>query len=60
MVWLLLCACSPTQDVGADYAKEQWGLETLSHHLLPLIRYRRAKARAQGTKFDPELAAPIR
>lgn len=48
------------EDLGAEYAKEQWGLETLSHHFLPLIRYRRAKARAAGVKFDPELVAPLR
>jgi hypothetical protein len=46
--------------MGSEYAREQWGLETLSHHLLPLIRYRRAKARAAGTKFDAELSAPVR
>lgn len=46
--------------MGGEYAKEQWALETLSHHFLPLIRYRRAKAKAAGSRFDPELAAPIR
>ena len=29
-----------------EYIKEQMGLEALSHHMLPLIRYRRVKARA--------------
>jgi hypothetical protein len=48
------------QDMGAEYAREQWGVETLSHHLLPLIRYRRAKAKAQGARFDPELVSPVR
>ena len=58
--------CSPpppfshTQDMGAEYAKEQWAMEVLSHHFLPLIRYRRAKARRAGERFDPELAAPVR
>lgn len=48
------------QDMGAEGAKEQWALEALSHHFLPLLRYRRAKARAAGEKFDPELSAPLR
>lgn len=47
-------------DMGAEAAKEQWALETLSHHFLPLIRYRRSKARAAGVPFDPELAGPVR
>ncbi len=34
-------------DMGAEGAKEQWGVENLSHHFLPLIRYRREKARRQ-------------
>lgn len=40
-----------------EYVKDQMGLEALSHHLLPLIRYRRAKARAAGRPFVPELTA---
>ncbi|GBF98966.1 hypothetical protein Rsub_12612, partial [Raphidocelis subcapitata] len=40
-----------------EYVKDQMGLEALSHHLLPLIRYRRAKARAAGRPFAPELTA---
>lgn len=42
-------------DMGADGAKEQWALESLSHHFLPLLRYRRAKARKQAGQFDNEL-----
>lgn len=45
------------EDMGADTAKEQWGVENLSHHFLPLIRYRRAKARKQSGKFDAELVS---
>jgi len=48
------------QELGSEYAKEQWAMETLSHHFLPLIRYRRAKARAAGVPFTPELAGPLR
>ncbi|GLC34318.1 hypothetical protein PLESTB_000742700 [Pleodorina starrii] len=44
-------------DMGAEAAKEQWGVENLSHHFLPLIRYRREKARKQVGRFDPELVA---
>ncbi|EFJ47258.1 mitochondrial F1F0 ATP synthase associated protein [Volvox carteri f. nagariensis] len=44
-------------DMGAETAKEQWGVENLSHHFLPLIRYRRDKARKQVGRFDPELVA---
>ncbi|GIL91596.1 hypothetical protein Vretimale_9636 [Volvox reticuliferus] len=44
-------------DMGAESAKEQWGVENLSHHFLPLIRYRREKARKQVGRFDPELVA---
>jgi len=48
------------QELGSEYAKEQWALESLSHHFLPLIRYRRAKAQAAGAKFEPQLSAPLR
>ena len=44
-------------DMGAEGAKEQWGAENLSHHFLPLIRYRRAKARKASGKWDAELVA---
>jgi hypothetical protein len=56
------CACPLLfcQDLGSEYAREQWALETLSHHFLPLIRYRRQKARSAGHSFDPELSSPIR
>jgi len=47
-------------ELGSEYAKEQWALETLSHHFLPLIRYRRAKAQAAGVPFTPELSSPLR
>ncbi|PNW81045.1 hypothetical protein CHLRE_07g340350v5 [Chlamydomonas reinhardtii] len=45
------------EDMGAEVAKEQWGVENLSHHFLPLIRYRRAKAKKQVGHFEPELVA---
>lgn len=32
---------SVLEDTGSEYAREQWGMESLSHHFLPLIRYRR-------------------
>jgi hypothetical protein len=38
-----------------EYMKDQMGLENLSHHLLPLLRYRRKKFRAQMGCFPPEL-----
>lgn len=38
-----------------EYMKDQMGLENLSHHLLPLLRYRRKKFRAQMGSFPPEL-----
>jgi hypothetical protein len=40
-----------------EYVKDQMGLEALSHHLLPLIRYRRAKARKAQGYYAPELTA---
>lgn len=40
-----------------EYIKDQMGLENLSHHFLPLIRYRRAKARKMHGKFAAELSA---
>lgn len=44
-------------DLCSDPAavKEQWGLNNLSHHFLPLIRYRRQKHRKLFGKFAPEL-----
>ncbi|PNH08830.1 hypothetical protein TSOC_004580 [Tetrabaena socialis] len=45
------------EDMGAEVAKEQWGVENLSHHFLPLIRYRREKARKAAGRFEPELVA---
>lgn len=41
-----------------EYIKEQMGLENLSHHLLPLIRYRRHKARRERGHFAPEMVSP--
>mmetsp|Transcript_33238 Transcript_33238/g.73506 ORF Transcript_33238/g.73506 Transcript_33238/m.73506 type:complete len:629 (+) Transcript_33238:92-1978(+) len=51
---------SVLEDVGSEYAKEQWGVESLSHHFLPLIRYRRAKARRTAGRFEAELASHVR
>jgi hypothetical protein len=51
---------SVLEDTGSEYAKEQWGVESLSHHFLPLIRYRRAKARATSGKWDAEVAGVVR
>eukprot|EP00955_Chlamydomonas_euryale_P040685 351779-Chlamydomonas_euryale.AAC.1 len=48
------------EDTGSEYAREQWGMESLSHHFLPLIRYRRAKARAAAGKWDAEAAGVVR
>lgn len=45
------------EELGSPYASEQWGVESLSHHFLPLIRYRRMKARKNGGKFAPELGS---
>jgi hypothetical protein len=44
---------------GADsengqYVKDQYGLEALSHHFLPLLRYRRQKYRQKYGKFAAE------
>lgn len=43
-------------DLASDYAKEQWGTESLSHHFLPLLRYRRQKARKAGGSFQAEVS----
>jgi hypothetical protein len=40
-----------------EYVKDQMGLENLSHHLLPLLRYRRQKYRKQLGYYPPELTA---
>jgi hypothetical protein len=40
-----------------EYVKDQMGLEHLSHHLLPLIRYRRQKYRNKIGYYAPELTA---
>lgn len=51
---------SVLEDTGSEFAKEQWGVENLSHHFLPLIRYRRAKARAAYGKWDAEASGAVR
>lgn len=38
-------------DLASEYAKQQWGSESLSHHFLPLLRYRRAKARKAAARW---------
>ncbi|MEW5298996.1 MAG: hypothetical protein WDW36_002057 [Sanguina aurantia] len=43
-------------DLASEYAKQQWGSESLSHHFLPLLRYRRAKARKAAASFEPEVS----
>lgn len=40
-----------------EYVKDQMGLENLSHHFLPLLRYRRQKYRAKMGYYPPELTA---
>eukprot|EP00878_Enallax_costatus_P000627 GHUV01000730.1.p1 GENE.GHUV01000730.1~~GHUV01000730.1.p1 ORF type:complete len:638 (+),score=262.56 GHUV01000730.1:185-2098(+) len=40
-----------------EYVKDQMGLENLSHHLLPLVRYRRQKYRSKMGYYAPELTA---
>ncbi len=40
-----------------EYVKDQMGLENLSHHLLPLLRYRRQKYRKKIGYYPPELTA---
>lgn len=50
---------SVLEDTGSEYAKEQWGLESLSHHFLPLIRYRRQKALAANKKYEPQSVSVI-
>lgn len=51
---------SVLEDTGSEFAREQWGMESLSHHFLPLIRYRRAKARALYGKWAAESASAVR
>lgn len=46
------------EDMGAEVAKEQWGVENLSHHFLPLIRYRRAKVRRRLSSLVASGAMP--
>lgn len=40
-----------------EFIKDQMGLEHLSHHLLPLLRYRRQKYRKTIGYYPPELSA---
>jgi hypothetical protein len=40
-----------------EYVKDQMGLEHLSHHLLPLLRYRRQKYRKTIGYYPPELSS---
>lgn len=40
-----------------EFIKDQMGLEHLSHHFLPLLRYRRQKYRKQIGYYPPELSA---
>jgi hypothetical protein len=39
-----------------EYVRTQYGLENLSHHFLPLIRYRRQKWRKMHGSWPPELS----
>jgi hypothetical protein len=39
-----------------EYVRTQYGLENLSHHFLPLIRYRREKWRRMHGSWPPELS----
>lgn len=39
-----------------QYLKDMYGLENLSHHFLPLIRYRRAKHRKLNGFWPPEVS----
>jgi hypothetical protein len=39
-----------------EYVRAQYGLENLSHHFLPLIRYRRQKWRRLHGSWPPELS----
>ena len=41
-----------------EYIRSQYGLENLSHHFLPLIRYRREKWRRLHGSWPPELSNP--
>lgn len=43
------------EDLKSEYMSEMWGLENLSHHFLPLIRYRRHKARQMAGRYEPEM-----
>lgn len=38
-----------------EFVRDQFGVEHLSHHLLPLLRYRRQKYRQQLGYYPPEL-----
>ena len=51
---------SVLEDTGSEYAKEQWGVEALPHHFLPLIRYRRAKERRTHGTFEAETTSVVR
>eukprot|EP00877_Chromochloris_zofingiensis_P014847 jgi/Chrzof1/9616/Cz04g09240.t1 len=42
---------------AGQYFKDQYGLENLSHHMLPLLRYRRKKYRMLEGYYAPELTA---
>jgi hypothetical protein len=53
---LLPSILSPFHTQG-EYVKDQMGLENLSHHFLPLLRYRRQKYRQKMGYYPPELTA---
>lgn len=51
------CTLCCLQLLQGEYVKDQMGLENLSHHFLPLLRYRRQKYRAKMGYYPPELTA---
>lgn len=50
-------APSGAESEAGQYFKDQYGLENLSHHMLPLLRYRRKKYRMLEGYYAPELTA---
>jgi len=52
-----LSPSTPPPPLQGEFIKDQMGLEHLSHHLLPLLRYRRQKYRKTIGYYPPELSA---
>jgi hypothetical protein len=57
LLTLVPALCCAVVVLQGEFIKDQMGLEHLSHHFLPLLRYRRQKYRKQIGYYPPELSA---